>query len=168
MCEMSVKRFLFGAFLVLVLGGTAAAKTLDHTYQAVMHIQKSHALPVLDDGAHVLGIAAFRGLAIFSEDDIAVHRYEGWFDLIAGSGRFHGYASWTFEDGSELRADYSGMASNPGSGGLEVEASFENFSGTGRFEIVSGEGGFTGRRLDPIDKGGNTYLNGMLKLTVPD
>lgn len=165
---LSIRRFLFGAFLALAMSGAAAAKTVDHTYQAVMHIQKSHAPPVLDDSAHVLGVAAFRGLAIFTENDIAVHRYEGWFELTAGSGRFHGYALWTFEDGSELRADYSGTASNPGSGGFEVEAQFQNFSGTGRFKTVSGEGGFTGRRLDPIDKGGSTYLNGLLKLTVPD
>lgn len=159
---------VFGAILVMAIGGTATAKTLEQSYQAVMHIQESHALPVLDKEAHTIGIAAFRGLAIFSRDEVAVHRYEGWFDFIAGSGRFHGYASWTFEDGSELRADYSGTASNPGSGSLEVKADFENFSGTGRFKTVSGEGGFTGRRLDPIEKGGSTYLNGTLKLTVPD
>jgi hypothetical protein len=157
-----------GMLLVLVLNQPADAKELNEAYEAVMHIQSSHSMPVLDDGDHVVGIAAFRGIAIFPEDNIAGHRYDGWFDLTKGSGTFHGYALWTFEDGSELRADYSGEARDAGADGFFVAAKFRDFSGTGRFKGATGEGSFAGRRLDSIDKGGSTYLKGKLRLRVPD
>ena len=145
----------------------AHAETIDLSYQAVMHVHTSHAAPVLDQANHVLGIAAFRGIAIFADGDIAVHRYDGWFDLTNGSGEFHCHALWRFEDGSEIKAAYEGRARQANTGDIEVEAKLHDVSGTGRFVNASGEGGFAGRRLEPIDKGGSTYLNGRLTLETP-
>ncbi len=161
-------RLLQAALLVLTLVGTAAAKDLKLDYQAVMHIESSDSIAVLDNDAHRVGFAVFRGIAIFADEEVAVHRYEGWFDLENGSGAFHGYALFTFEDGSTLRSPYSGKAESIQPEGVHVEASFEGFTGTGRFEDASGAGSFAGRRLDAIDKGGATYLKGALTLTVPD
>ena len=159
---------VLGLALFFVLAHSARAGTIEHAYQAVMHVRDFHALSVLDRSGHVVGIAAFRGLAIFASGEVAVHRYEGWFDLIAGSGRFHGYALWRFEDGSEIRAAYEGSARNVGAEGFEVKARVHDVSGTGRFADASGEGAFQGRRLEPIDQGGSTYLTGTLRLNLPD
>lgn len=147
-------------------GSTAAE--LNREYEAVMHVRSSNATPILDDKTHVVGIASFRGLAVFSPDDIAVHRYEGWFDLKTGAGAFHGYALWTFDDGAQLRADYSGEARDAGDEGFLVSATFRGFSGTGRYKGVTGTGSFAGRRVDAIEQGGSTYLKGKLMLTLPD
>ena len=163
-----IGRFFLGALLALAFGGAAAAKNITLDYQAVMHIRDVHALPVLDDDSHQVGIGAFRGVAIFADDEVASHRYDGWFDLVDGSGGFHGYALWAFPDGSTLRAAYTGRAESIEPEGVNFAANFERFSGTGFFSNVSGEGGFTGRRLDAIDAGGSTYLKGQLRLTVPD
>ncbi|WP_419909454.1 hypothetical protein [Hoeflea sp.] len=160
-------RLFLSALLIVTAIGVAHAETLTLEYQAVMHVRSSSATPVLDNASHVVGIAEFRGLAIFEGGEVAVHRYDGWFDLVDGSGKFHGYALWTFPDGSELRAPYSGAAMATSDGGVTVEATFEGFTGSGRFAGVHGDGGFSGRRLDAIDKGGSTYLQGTLAITQP-
>ncbi|WP_136659835.1 hypothetical protein [Nitratireductor sp. XY-223] len=162
-----MKQLLLAAILILAAVVPPRAETLSLDYQAVMHVRSSTAVPVLDDAAHLVGIAEFRGLAIFADGTVAVHRYDGWFDLEEGSGKFHGYALWTFSDGSELRAPYSGAATATGDGGVAVEATFEGFTGSGRFAEATGTGEFSGRRLDAIDKGGSTYLDGKLAITTP-
>ncbi|MEM6460616.1 MAG: hypothetical protein AAF724_01730 [Pseudomonadota bacterium] len=160
-------QFLIGAFLFVLTTVSVQAETVEHSYEAVMHVRSTHALPILDNPSHVVGIAEFRGLAIFEGGEITIHRYDGWFDITDGSGAFHGYALWSFDDGSEIRAPYSGTARAYGNDGVEVKAQFEEVSGTGRFEGASGSGDFEGRRLDAIDKGGSTYLKGTLIVTMP-
>jgi len=85
-----INRAISGLFLTVIAILPAAAGQIERNYQAVMHVREVHANPVLDDGTHVVGIGAFRGLAIFSDGEIAVHRYEDWFDMTNGSGKFHG------------------------------------------------------------------------------
>ena len=160
-------RAFIGVLFLLAGLVPAQAETVEHNYEAVMHVRSTQALPVLGDTSHVVGIAEFRGLAIFEDGKVTIHRYDGWFDIDDGSGSFHGYALWTFEDGSEIRAPYSGKARPAGMNGVQVEAKFESVSGTGRFEGATGTGSFQGRRLDAIDKGGSTYLKGKLTITMP-
>ncbi len=163
-----IGRLAIGVATALALSGAASAKDLELDYEAVMHVRSSDSIGVLDNEAHRVGFAAFRGLAVFAEEGVTVHRYEGWFDLVNGSGPFHGYALFTFADGSTLRAAYNGTAEAIEQDGVRVEAAFTEFSGGGRFEAVSGTGSFAGRRYDAIDQGGSTYVQGTLSLTVPD
>lgn len=144
----------------------AAAEEVTLTYTAVTHVRTAESEAILDNEAHRVGVATFRGLAIFDDGALAVHRYEGGFDLIDSVGPFFGYVLWQFDDGSELRAAYSGRASDWSSESVHVEATFRDFSGTGRFEGALGEGRFEGRRLDAIEHGGSTLLEGTLKLTL--
>jgi len=133
-------------------------------YQAAMHVRETHAMSVLDRAAHVIGIGAFEGPATFADGEVAIHRYEGCFDLVDGSGRFHGYALWQFADGSEIRATYDGEARQAGAEGFEVSARFRDLSGSGRFAQASGDGGFEGHRIELIEQGGSTHLAGRLRL----
>jgi hypothetical protein len=155
--------------LLFVAGAAvpASAEDLTLSYEAVMHVREVNAIPVLDRVEHQVGIGRFRGLAIFP-DGVIVHRYEGWFDLTEGSGPFQGYAMWTFGDGSELRAAYDGEALQDPAGGVRVSADLRDFEGTGRFEGVTGTGGFSGQRLDTLEEGGATHVTGLLDLTLPD
>ncbi len=155
-------------FALTAASPPAMAESITLSYQAITHIRSAHAMPVLDMPNHSVGVAAFRGLAIFPKQQIAVHRYDGWFDLTDGSGKFHGYALWRFDDKSEIRAAYNGRAQNLGGEGFAVEATFRDFTGTGRFAGITGEGEFKGRRVEPIDMGGSTYLEGTLSLKTPD
>lgn len=152
----------------VAIEGTVEAGSLELDYQAVMHVRESHSIAVLDDSAHSVGVAEFRGLAIFPDHGVAVHRYEGWFDLTEGAGRFHGYALWQFEDGAELRASYAGVAEAASHGGITFRAEVAGITGKGRFEAASGNGRFGGRRIDALEEGGGTYLTGTLSLTLPD
>lgn len=157
-----------GLALLLSLVPSAHAETFERAYEAVMHVRNAHAMPVLDSENHVVGTGAFKGLAIFADGEIAIHRYDGWFDLTAGSGKFHGYALWRFDDGSEIKAAYEGTVQDTATKGFIVEARIRDVSGTGRFAGASGEGVFQGRRLEPIDQGGTTHLTGILRLSLPD
>lgn len=160
-------RIFVSLLFILMAIQVSAAQTVERKYEAVMHVRTSHNLPILEEKDHIVGIAAFRGLAIFPNDEVAVHRYEGWFDLTKGSGPFHGYAMWTFDDGSQITASYSGSARTVGEEGVAVAAKFEKISGTGRYRGVQGSGAFAGRRLDAVEKGGSTYLQGKLTLDMP-
>ena len=164
---MTAMRLILTAILIGILGAAPGyGASMTRTYQAVMHVRDSHAQPVLDRPDHLVGIGAFRGLATFKNGDVAIHRYDGWFDLTKGSGKFHGYALWRFENGSELRAAYDGLATHTTDKAFRVKARFHSFEGTGLFAGVSGEGSFEGRRFEPIDKGGSTLLNGTLELKL--
>ena len=132
------------------------------------HVASSQAEPVLDDQAHLVGVAAFRGLAIFPDAVVAVHRYDGWFDLDGGSGDYRGYALWRFDDGSEIRAEYGGTVKELAGSDFEIEATIQVTSGTGRFAGATGKGTFTGPRIEPIEVGGSTYLKGTLTLLLPE
>lgn len=161
-------RILATLIMCVVTMSPGYGAELTRTYQAVMHVRDSQAQPVLDHADHVVGTGAFRGLAIFKNGDVAVHRYEGWFDLKKGSGKFHGYALWRYDDGAEIRAAYDGLATRTGTGVFQVRARFYDFEGAGRYAGVSGEGSFEGRRFEPIEKGGSTLLNGTLILNLPN
>ena len=162
-----VCRFFLGILLLFLAATTPSrAEEITLDYQAVMHVRSSDSFPVLDDKSHIIGIAQFRGLAIFPGDNVVVHRYEGWFDLVRGSGKFHGHAMWTFDDGAILEAAYDGQARASEDGSISVSATFHDFTGTGRFGNVSGSGSFSGRRLDDFKHGGSTYVKGRLVLQM--
>lgn len=166
-----MRHFCRSAVIILTLTVAslpAMAESVTMSYQAITHIRSAHSMPVLDIPNHSVGVAAFRGLAIFPKQQIAVHRYDGWFDLTDGSGKFHGYALWLFDDKSEIRAAYDGKARKLDGEGFAVEATFRDFTGTGRFSGITGEGEFKGRRVEPIENGGSTYLEGTLSLKTPD
>ncbi|MEM1050008.1 MAG: hypothetical protein AAGL24_27880 [Pseudomonadota bacterium] len=162
-----MKRLLLAATLLFAIPGLAPAETVTLAYQAVMHVREANAITILDDESHQIGIARFRGLALLQDGTVVPHRYEGWFDLTSGSGPFHGYALWTFPDGSTLRARYDGTATAGADGAVTVEAILGDISGSGRFETVAGEGSFSGRRVDAIADGGNTHVIGRLVLRRP-
>jgi hypothetical protein len=162
---MPILRLVFAALAFLALTPAAVnAAEVTLNYQAVMHVAKSESLPVLDNKKHLMGVGAFRGIAILPDGQLAQHQYDGWFDLAEGSGPFHGYARWLFSDGSTLSARYSGAVKANTKDDAEVSATFSEFSGTGRFQDATGQGSFAGRRFEAINKGGTTYLKGALTL----
>lgn len=124
-------------------------------FQAVAHASEVHAAPVEGREGHAVGVAVFRGLAIFPGEEVAGHWYGGTFDFVDGSGRIEGYARWVFDDGSRLEAAYAGRTRAAADGGVTFEARYRDVAGTGRFAGLTGEGGFAGRRVDSLRKGGD-------------
>lgn len=162
------KWLLAAIFLAAAPMHWAVAGETTLAYRAVMYVAESHSAPILDNDAHVIGVGKFRGLAILPDDEIAVHRYEGWFDLTDGSGRFQGYMLFRFDDGSQIRARYEGTVREASPDDFGVEATVHDISGTGLYAEISGSGSFRGRRMEAITSGGSTYVTGELSLSRPD
>jgi len=137
----------------------------ERRYEAVMHVVSAPTLEVLGDAAHVVGIPTFRGLAIFADGTVVPHRYAGWFDTVDGIGDFRGTALWQWPDG-ELKATYDGRIETGAGGTFALRARMHAFSGTGRYQGVSGEGSFAGQRFDAVATGGETYLKGTMTLRL--
>jgi hypothetical protein len=148
----------------VMTGLPAVAQEQTLTFQAVAHSTESHDMLVPGQPEHQIGIAAFRGLAIFPDSQIANHWYSGTFDFIKGSGGIRGYALWVFKDGAKISAAYNGTAKAVPGGGITFTAQYTDVTGTGRFANMRGEGTFTGHRVDYFKQGGDTYFTGTLKL----
>jgi hypothetical protein len=145
----------------------AGAADLSLTYQAIVHTTEVHAISVEGLPGRQIGVANFRGLAIFADGRVASHRYGGHFEFEDGDGSFAGYAFWAFDDGSTLEASYVGEAVATADGGITFTGSHDVRAGTGAYEGAAGGGSFAGRRVDHLDDGGDTYWQGSLDLTVP-
>ncbi len=159
--SMLTSFFLAGAVLA---GPPAMAQEQTLTFQVVAHTTETHDMFVPGQPEHQVGIAAFRGLAIFPDGQIANHWYSGSFDFIKGSGEIRGYALWVFKDGAKISAAYSGTAKAVAGGGITFTAQYTNVTGAGRFANLRGEGTFAGQRVDYFKQGGDTYFTGTLRL----
>jgi hypothetical protein len=162
-------RALAAALALACALGAARARAADLTlsYQAIVHATEVHQIAVEGRPDHAIGIAAFRGLAIFEDGRIANHWYAGHFEFDKQSGPIAGQALWVFEDGSTLRASYAGKATAANGGGISFSGRHSAVAGTGAYEGASGGGSFEGRRVDHLQDGGDTYYRGTLELTLP-
>ncbi|MCP4386191.1 MAG: hypothetical protein GY798_33085 [Hyphomicrobiales bacterium] len=140
----------------------AEEQTLD--YHLVVHVVDVQTLPATGISEHVVGIAAFRGLAIFDDGRIAGAQYAGHFDFKDGAGQFAGYALWKFDHQSELRSTYIGEAVPAADGGITFSGRHSDITGTGQYADFTGDGTFAGRRVDLLTDGGDTYQRGSLSI----
>jgi hypothetical protein len=147
-------------------GARAEERTLE--YRAVVHATEVHTTSVPGQEGHEVGVAAFRGLAIFDDGRIANHWYSGTLDFVEGSGPIEGYALWVFDDGARLRSRYSGTAKATAEGGITFEGRHAELTGSGAYAGVRGEGSFAGERINHLrGDEGDTYQRGVLKLSLP-
>ena len=149
----------------LLLSVSARGEEQVLSYQVFVHNTDVHAFPVPGQPDRSVGIAAFRGISLFGDGRIAGHQYSGHFDFKDGGGQFNGYALWVFEDGSKIETVYVGEATAAEGGGISFTGKHTQVTGSGLYEGVTGEGSFTGRRIDLLEEGGDTYQSGTLTLT---
>ena len=107
-----MKNFLIGwlGIVALVSGAETSARELILEYDAVVHVTNVNAVSPPGAPARRVGVASFKGIAVFDGGRLANHRYAGHFDFKDGAGTFAGYAVWVFADGSTLRSAYAGEA----------------------------------------------------------
>jgi hypothetical protein len=161
-----VRSAVFSTVLLLLLMESAPVSAEEKTlnYQAVLHSAESHSLAVPGTPEHMLGISAFRGLAIFEDGRIATVERSAQFDFIAGAGRFEGYSVWTFDDHSQIRSAYAGETDPTSHDNAKYAGQYNNLSGTGQYSGISGEGTLNGRRIGAIRDGSEAYERGTLTL----
>lgn len=146
------------------MAGETDEQALELTYQAVMHVEKVDTMDVLDDPNHIVGLPRFSGLCLFEDGTVVPLHYAGYFDIRAGVGDFRGAARWRFAEG-EIKGFYEGLIAADGDL-FEFSATVNDLSGTGRYEGVSGQGEFKGRRYEAVTNGGASHLTGRLTLRL--
>ncbi|MEM1343889.1 MAG: hypothetical protein AAGI34_04820 [Pseudomonadota bacterium] len=134
-------------------------------YRAVMQLGRSEALPPFDEPGRCHGVAEYRGLALFPDNQVVMHRYQGRYDLTDGSGDFEGEAVWRFANGASITARYLGQARR-GTRSVTFDGHLERVEGTGNFAGVRGSGRFGGLRSEPVSSGGTTEVEGQLILDL--
>lgn len=111
----------------------------------------------------VLGVATAHGVAIFEDGRIANKEYTFAFDYNKGLGTFHGYSTYTFQDGSSISARFEGDESARGEGTV-VKGVYTILSGTSKYAGAKGTGKFVSTQ-EPWDK--TELYNAELHIVLP-
>lgn len=143
----------------------AAAETVK--YRTVGVFTKFEYIDVGEVEGQPLGIGLYemKGLNMYENDEIAIYKGWGQFQLTVGP---RGFGLTTFEDGSTQWAKYQSPPGTPGEGGEVkfeiVKGTFEYIGGTGRFEGIKGKGSYTGKLFEDH---GVIYLDSTAEYTLP-
>lgn len=148
--------------LASISSADAAEKILK--FRLVTYAVNVSVVPATATEGHVLGSGEMRGVAVFEDGRLADKAYTVAFDYTNGAGPFHGYATYTFEDGSSISARFDGK-SVPGDSGRIISGDYTELVGTGDFEGVDGRGTFTSRPA-ALGKGATLY-DGSFTLKMP-
>lgn len=118
------------------------------------------AMPAPGNMGHTLSVARSAGTAVFSDGRLADKQYTFYGDNGSDSGTFDGYSIYTFENGDQIHASFTGGWSSKGVGG-----DYTVVAGTGAYEGVTGTG-----RFDAADNPweDTSLWRGSFSLTLPE
>jgi hypothetical protein len=102
-----------------------------------------------------LTAGAWFGVAYFADGRVAVKDFISASDDLNGASVYHGYSTYTFEDGSSITASYTGKDS---------DGEYTILSGTGLYDKVTGTGSF---HTVHAFKDGSNLLNGKFNIKTP-
>jgi hypothetical protein len=159
--------FIAGPVLALLVGlATYSAEAAEQTlkFRLVAYAMEISTIPATESEGHVLGIGEMRGAAIFEDGRLADKTYTLAFEYTKGTGKFHGYSTYTFEDGSSISARFDGTSEADAKGRV-IEGEYSELTGTGQYEGVKGSGSFKSRAV--AWKKGATLYDGEFKLMLP-
>lgn len=136
----------------------AEEQTLEFTFTT--HTIEEVAMPAPGDMGHSLSVARAAGTAVFSDGRLADKQFTYSGDDGSESGAFNGYSIYTFQNGDQIRASFTGGWSSEGVGG-----DYTVLAGTGAYEGVTGTG-----RFDAADNPweDTSLWSGSFKLTLPE
>jgi hypothetical protein len=103
-----------------------------------------------------LTAGAWFGVAFFDDGRVAVKDFVNASDDLNGASMFHGYSTYTFEDGSSITASYTGKDS---------DGVYTILSGTGLYDKATGTGSF---HFVHAFKDGSNLLTGKFDVKTPD
>ncbi|MDJ0950651.1 MAG: hypothetical protein QNJ94_17195 [Alphaproteobacteria bacterium] len=155
------------AALVLVVAlATTGAEAEEQVlkFRLVTHSVEMKVIPASKAEGHIIGVANSRGVAIFEDGRIADKSFTSSFDFTKGLGPYHGYSTYTFEDGSTIRARFDGGAETTPDGRVS-RGEYSELTGTGQYEGVMGTGWFQSKFV-PWEQGANLF-DGEFKLSLP-
>lgn len=153
---------LFGAVLMMGVGlapsdGVLAGEIVKTSGRTVYHITKAQAAAVGDVPGHLVGIAESSGLNFDDNGEVGTYYGVFTFDYINGTGTHEAYTVTTYKDGSTTILKTQGTTRLLKDGISRFSGEFTYVKGTGRFEGIQGTGVYTGRRVSPLNAGGDCY-----------
>jgi len=164
MVEIS-RRWLFLLLLPNVLASTALAG--DVRWQEFLHFTRVETSVVDAERGHLLVLWEMAGLARFA-GEVAVMASHGISEHRPDDRAYRGHVVYRFEDGSRKHAEIEGRITGAhGRDGNVQEGSFVIVGGTGRFDGIAGEGGFTATQYTATEAGGHTLVEVVARL-APD
>ncbi len=107
-----------------------------------------------------LGVGNLFGVAFFKDGRVAAKEFVGGFDTLKGQGRYWGYSTYTFEDGSTITASYVAGVS-----GGKFHGDYTILSGTGLYDKATGTGTFDG--LPTKWQDGASLFDGKFNVKTP-
>ena len=152
------------AFVVGLATTGAEAEEQVLKFRLVTHSVDMNVIPASKAEGHIIGVGKFRGVAVFEDGRIADKSFTSSFDYTKGLGPYHGYSTYTFEDGSTIRARFDGGAET-GPDGRVSQGKYSELTGTGQYEGVTGSGWFKSKSV-PWEQGANLF-DGEFKLSLP-
>jgi hypothetical protein len=111
------------------------------------------------DGRAV-GAGNLFGVAFFKDGRVAAKDFVGVSDTLKGEGKYWGYSTYTFEDGSSITASYVAEAKDG-----KFHGDYSILSGTGLYDKATGTGTFDG--LPTKWKDGATLFDGKFNIKTP-
>jgi hypothetical protein len=158
------KRAIAISFVTLIgtLGAVWQPASAEETskFRVVSHSTGVVTIDAADgvDG-HTFGAAKFVGIALFDDGRVGSVAYFANFDYTKGSGTYSTFETIKFDDGSILRFRNAGTAALEGAKTSFSDGKFEIVGGDGKYKGASGTGVFTGKRVNPIAEGGDSYFD---------
>jgi len=124
----------------------------DFEYQVVGYITKAEFNLVPDVEGHAIGFYERRGVAIFQNGETGAYHTTGTFDYIKGNGKFQGYSTITYKDGSTSTSKYTGDMVRKPDQLPTYSGKGEYTKGTGKYEGIKGNFTYDAVYVTPYDK----------------
>jgi hypothetical protein len=135
MKQAYVSAFLGAAALAPASGSFAGEQVLE--FKLITHGVDVKEVQAPNIEGRVLGTGNLFGVAFFKDGRIAAKDFVGGYDTLKGEGRYWGYSTYTFEDGSSINASY--VAESKGG---KFHGDYTILSGTGMYDKATGTGSF--------------------------
>lgn len=155
--------------LLSLMSTSLSAKQMEETWTEVLYFTSSSGFPVPADEGRYVGNWEMRGIATFEDGTVAKMQSTGTMSLVRGTGPYSGYVLYTFDDGSTKFGKIQGaiVKSMPDGGNVQ-EGTLSYEGGTGRFSGLKGGGTFHARQYGAAKDGGETLIDVVARLLLPD
>jgi hypothetical protein len=132
-----MKAMLVAAVLLAPSAALAGEQTLE--FKLVTRALDAKMVQAANLNGRTVGAGMYFGVAFFKDGRVAAKDFVTESDTLNGVGKFSGYSTYTFEDGSSITASFA-AESTP----VKFHGDYTILSGTGLYKDATGTGSFDG------------------------
>jgi hypothetical protein len=168
MSKLHKRAIVIGFATVMgTLGAMSPSANAEETlkFRIVSHSTGGVTIDAADgvDG-HILGAAKFIGIALLDDGRVGSVTYFATYDYTKGNGEYSTFETIKFDDSSILRLRNTGKAVVEGGKMSFNDGKTEVLGGEGKYKVATGNGVYSGKRVNPIADGGDSYFESTLQL----